>query len=112
MKELKAYIYNKCFKWYSILYDDLRKILELLGEGLFWKNILRKFLEIEPLSGNEIYVTAMDADDSLFFNSQVTGKVFKDKKLTNRAVCSRTGTTVYNRVHIEWYRYQVKVSCL
>ena len=35
LEELEAYVYNKCFMLYSVLYDDLRKILELLGRVKF-----------------------------------------------------------------------------
>ena len=59
LEELEAYVFNKLFELYSILYDGWRKILEFLGRGGFFeKNILRKFLEIDyPPPGRGVKFT-------------------------------------------------------
>ena len=46
-EELEAYVYNKCFILYSILYDDLRKIIKLL-EGAYFEKYFKKSFGDRP----------------------------------------------------------------
>ena len=56
--ELEPYVYNKYFGLYSILYYDLRKIRELLGERAILKSIFKEnFCKSTPLLPREVKFT-------------------------------------------------------